>query len=152
MKLIKMTDYVIKQSLIQMTDYVAKQRELKNTDNIRRFWNCERYAKFLKQIPCLCMFVPCKFINGIWVALEEPYTIFTNDSDEFDEYIIEYCKAKELILFNGFEYDKTNGGIKKGRIYDRVWISEIDLIEMTIEDLIKYNLELTPAAKKQFNI
>jgi len=152
MKLISMTDYVIKQSLIQMTDYVAKQRELKNTDNIRRFWNCERYAKFLKQIPCLYMFVPCKFINGIWVALEEPKREKYPNEIYYLTDFQEYKQAKELVLFEGFEYDKTNKGIKNGKIYDRVWISEINLIEMTIEDLIKYNLELTPAAKKQFNI
>jgi len=135
MKLISMTDYVVN-TLDGKVLYLHLEKVL-------------NYAKFLKQRLKLSMFVPCDLDSNI---LEEPYTLFTNDSDEFDEYTIEYCKAKELILFKGFEYDKSAGGIKKGKIYDRVWISEIDLIEMTIEDLLKYDLELTPAAKKQFNI
>lgn len=43
--------------LISMTDFVILMRSNKEKDNIRRFWACEKYAKFLKQSLILDMFI-----------------------------------------------------------------------------------------------
>lgn len=141
--------------LIKMTDYVLDQYE-KRQDSIIFEENCFTYAKFLKQALELWMFVPCKFINSVWVAIEEPVHIFSDsihkDASKMYQkqtYVKEYNDAKERCLFKGFILDKLNFlRNNTGKIHAHKNFLE----DKTIEDLIKYDLELTPTAKKQFNI
>jgi|688.fasta_scaffold717292_3 hypothetical protein len=77
------------ENLISMTDFVLEQRKIFKTDNIRRFWACENYAKFLKQPLELWMFVPCDSEDNV---LEEPIS----------HQLETYEKAKERCLFHGY--------------------------------------------------
>lgn len=154
--------------LTKMTEYVLEQYE-KIQDSIIFEENCFMYANLLKQPLKLWMFVPCKLVDGVWVVLEQPKFHYTEQAlkqlkgfeldiaEEVNFSIKEYQQAKELILFEGFEIDYDNI-IQSNNI--RLWFkSESDIYihntrnkVFAIEDLVKYNLELTPAAKKQFNI
>lgn len=160
--------------LIGMTDYVFLMREDKSKDNIRRFWACEKYAKFLRTPLELGMFVPC--LDG--VVLEEPeYFIYYNDKfnhwqeskflnffdDEYDfkDWEIEcqkYQQAKERVLFEGFKINNESD------VFSELWrLSNGDFTVIfsnfhtrmesknlkTIEDLIPHNLTLTNNALKQ---
>jgi len=130
------------------------------------------YAKFLFQKLELWMFVPCKLVDGVWVVLEEPKEIpcaecldhHSLTCDFCKEELKEYQQAKERCLFEGFEYKKelkNSGGNythflenKDIQIYIQ-WggfhlFGKYDL--KTIEDLVKYNIELTPTAQKQIGL
>lgn len=121
------------------------------------------YANFLKQKLELWMFVPCKFVEGVWVVLEEPkrWNDFLQYPESFDgnkEWyeLYEYQEAKDRVLFEGFEiknHDKTiicqsENIISMWKHLEEDWILGFDCIE----DLVKYNLELTPTAQKQIGL
>lgn len=117
------------------------------------------YAVFLKKPLELWMFVPCGE-NG--EVLEEKMIFANQDKDyvfeplEFDQ----YQKAKSKVLFEGFEMtpifqDKDKVITYRGIINVYWWRCEYQEWKLsnglkTIEDLVKYNLELTPTATKQF--
>ena len=88
-------------NLIPMTDFVLEQRNKKNTDNIRRFWACEKYAKFLKKHISLKMF--------------EDGDIFFNEKSEFlketetDLIFFQFGWEKKIPKFFKVE-DLTNRG------------------------------------------
>jgi hypothetical protein len=113
--------------LITMTDFVLLMRESEDKDNIRRFWACERYAKFLKQPLELWMFIPCDKEGN---ALE--YPAYYNEIET-----VVFSREKECCLF---EFDKAF-----------LLFSKIDLENQTVEDLLSddYGYILTPAATKQ---
>jgi len=98
-------------------------------------------------------FVPCKLIEGVWVVLEEPY--FDGENDQYySSAKQEYQKAKERCLFEGIEYVKVEKYSEYFYLikYNQciIWISKDILV--TVEDMVKYNLELTPTAQKQIGI
>jgi len=159
------------EKLISMTDFVISMREDKEKDNIRKFWACERYASFLKQPLTLGMFVPCDLDGNV---LEEHMHIFSDNPDKSlskmyqkQPEVIEYHEAKKRCLFEGFEvYRKDKfgttiffeqcyiifcskntflGKFKNDRIYNKNLL-------YTIEDLVKYNIILTPTALKQLGL
>jgi len=119
----------------------------------------DNYDSFLLQKLEIWMFIPCKLVDGVWVVLEEPTetheTIF-HDSESLKG----YQEAKERCLFDGFDITNFTKGIKKTINLDNTvhvfyyenfqWNKAIGI--STIEDLIKYNLELTQTAKKQIGI
>lgn len=134
------------------------------------------YANLLSKKLEIWMFVPCKFIEGVWVVLEEPKE---NDlcGSFFDmqtgfHYEKEYQEAKDRVLFEGFEVvDK--GKWSKNNPLSGLWLININnecrpfsycskgypkewywakMNLETIEDLIKYNLELTKTAQKQIGL
>jgi hypothetical protein len=143
--------------LIEMVDFVLEQKQNLEIgkDFIKVVCN---YANFLNQPRKLEMFVPCDDERNV---LDRPL---------FDEknlpYGIKYDKAKEKVLFEGFEYRKelrNSGGnythfitnnkieiyIKWGGFY--VFCKTENKIE-NIEDLIKYDLTLTKSAIKKLGL
>ena len=82
-----------------MTDFVLEQGKKENTNNIRRFWNCENYANFIKQKPEILMFIPCDENGNV---LEEPIETIGG----VEMYSKRYQQAKERCLFEGFECEE----------------------------------------------
>lgn len=130
-------------NLIGMVDFVLNQGETSTFDADQGDWyfkeqskldKIRSYANFLKQPLELWMFVPCKLVDGVWVVLEE--------KKPFQDNYFEFQQAKERCLFEGF-------GVRNGN-----WLSNgnIDIDEefcqgLSIESLVKYNLELTQKAQ-----
>lgn len=120
-------------NLIGMVDFVLWQLTVKQSSSefkevIRKF------AAFLSLKLELWMFIPCKLVDGVWVVLEE--------KKPFQDNYFEFQQAEERCLFKGF-------GVRNGN-----WLSNgnIDIDEefcqgLSIESLVKYNLELTPTAQ-----
>jgi len=85
-------------------------------------------------------FVPCKLVDGVWAVLEE--------KKPFQDNYHEFVEAKERCLFEGFKSYKKEFVFLPG-------IIEIDgefCDGKTIEDLVKYNLQLTQTAQKQIGL
>jgi len=142
MKLISMTKFVL-QDIQDSLD--------KDAADIHR-----DYARFLDQPLTLGMFVPCKKVNGVWVVLEKPECSLGNKCASPP--CVEYQEAKYRVLFEGFEIKdhKNHKTIKlKDADFNVFWNKGCELgwylsigIK-TIEDISKYNLQLTETAQKQ---
>lgn len=140
MKLIPMTDFVLKQNSTEgkplMATNWAKEFEL-------RFNKIVDYANFLKQTLTLGMFVPCDDDGNV---LDEPN--YCDDYlgeylDKNDYYIVmeRFNEAKSKVIFNGFQ-------VRKQSTYSIVSYKDVEVWvtwnkSKTIEDLIPYNLDLT---------
>lgn len=138
--------------LINMVDFVISMRENKNKDNISRFWACERYAEFLNRPLELNQFVPCDLKGNV---LSEKYNGKSDDRNKSFTYLAnEYQEAKERCLFEGIEYVKVEKYSEYFYLikYNQciIWISKDTLV--TVEDMVKYNLELTPTSLKQLGL
>lgn len=149
MKLISMTDFVIETLEKEVTvDYGASEKIME----------VFRYANSIKQFLEIWMFVPCKLVEGVWVVLEVP--IYNGVDDQYyGAQIEQYEQAKEKVLFEGFNV--KNNTVK---IAYNSWLEfhffnfsngnkEVYLLDFsventemrrvyTIEDLVKYKLEL----------
>lgn len=126
-KLIPMTDFVLERSKQSIIDLTFEESIKKTIKILKEIFE---YAKFLKQPLKLEMFVPCDEDGNI---LEEPDCNLDIRVSEMKE----YQKAKEKVIFEGFELCPNNGNVlKKGNIL--INISNLE----TIEDLIPYNLEV----------
>lgn len=153
---------VILQSTI---DFVLSKenKASQNTDKHLMFDEILRYVKFLQQPLTLGMFVPCDLEGNV---LEEPIPF---DCTAF-EYSI-WCKAKERVLFKGFEcvfYDRDkvfelsyNGLYIYYEFEDDFFISDSlsnDEVLISIRcllDMIEKNnidIELTESAIKQLGL
>lgn len=147
-KLIPLIDYVLEQDLPQPIRRAAGQMV--------------KYGLFLKQKLELWMFVPCKFVDGVWIVLEEPENYdckkkcpFKNDFKTCCK-SAEFNKAKSKVLFEDVEYIPTKLPSHASIVrickdfnsinYPRFWR------DVTVESLISYNLPLTESAKKIINI
>lgn len=131
MKLISMTDFVLqraKKSILPLNVIETFKEGGKITNEIFN------YANFLKQPLKLEMFVPCDEEGNV---LEEPDKEFELSYWDCSTKISKYQQAKEKVLFEGFRVSKA-----------KLFINS----EKTIEDLIKYDLTLTPNATKQILI
>jgi hypothetical protein len=95
-------------------------------------------------------FVPCDEDGNV---LEEPNInnfksepfCSTGNCKAYQDEVNIYQQAKEKVLFEGFEYKKAI--FKDEELF---WLGDFN--GETIEELIKYNLTLTPNAIKQFNL
>jgi hypothetical protein len=145
MKLISMTDFVLKQN---------KDISLKHT-----FRNCINYAMFLKQPLELWMFVPCDENGNV---LDKPDLSDANGR-QYDTNIDEdkawekYSKAKERCLFEGFEIRKMEGwnilDFPNNQYSKNFSVFEDAFKHWTIEDdLIEFDLQLTQTAIKQLGL
>jgi len=160
MKLISMTDFVLQQDIT----------DIKQRDSI------VKYANFLNQPLKLEMFVPCDDEENV---LEEPnrwndYLEFPESFDgnkEWDE-LYDYQQAKEKVLFeDSILIDETMYHQTKrvlimlksyptfrilNQFYYRDGSIERQLFpnneNLRIEDLIKFELELTESALKQIGL
>lgn len=148
----------------------SKRKEFKIPLDYYQWYNKIRdnYDEFLKQSLNIGMLVPCDDEGRV---LEHPiYT--TNHSDEcyckeceeetkrFSDLQEKYEKAKEKVLFEGFEFKEYERMIcfeKKGIeifIYNKNYqtFSAPRGRIITIEDLIMYEFELTESAVKQIGL
>ena len=130
--------------LKSMTDFVLEQIEVKqSTSEFKE--SVKNYAKFLNQPLKLEMFVPCDEDGYI---LEEPEVdkeeIYENITQIFAQYQYELDKAKENIIFEGFE----NSTIDELKIMFKTCKLNI------IEDFLNYKeeIQLTENAVKQIGL
>lgn len=145
-----------------MTDFILQEEKkgLQNTDRHLRFEKILKYAKFLKQPLTLGMFIPCDEDGNV---LGEPQ--MRNERNSFDEEdmdydaqeLHDYIKAKRKILFIGVEKLQVPQG-KEIYTLNNLPILLPDVNGKyhlafglnTIEDLCKYDVELTESVIKQF--
>jgi hypothetical protein len=149
-------------NLISMTDFVLSENY--GSYDLLYFLHV-KYAIFLKQPLTLGMFVPCDLEGNV---LEEPVNHETwlslhnskGSTIGFDKHL-EYQEAKERCLFEGFQVEEHEMNTYSVRcennilnpmwcFIDNIWVCAKGI--STIEDLIKYSLELTPTALKQLGL
>ncbi len=153
------------ENLISMLDFVLEQKEGSTIDTEQLDWlnqetykldRIRNYANFLKQKLELWMFVPCD-LNGN--VLEETNCTYIIEKCTNSK-CVKYQEAKERCLFEGFEYNKQTNQLnnKKGlyihfgqRFCEAYFEGGTEYLEI-IEDLVKYNLALTPTAQKQIGL
>lgn len=136
MKLISMTDFVIETLEKEVTvDYGASEKIME----------VFRYANFLKQPLKLEMFIPCDDDGNV---LEEPDSIGVGNDFYYERAFDQYQKAKEKVLFEGFEFKKTRAiHLYELFINDKFMFTYNSstnaflIVGSTIEHLVKYNLE-----------
>ena len=127
MKLISMTDFVLEQ-----TNKITN--EWSEDDQIRLLDKISNYANFLKQPLKLEMFVTC-VDNEVF-----NYSMHGN-KEHFEQ-------AKQKVLFEGFQYCE-----KSNTVRNQVFIFSKQMIkELTIEDLVEYDLTLTESAIKKLGL
>jgi len=132
MKLISMTDFVLKQNKI-LNKYI-------NYDKGCLFEIIIYYANFLKQPLELWMFVPCDEDGNV---LELSKHLFAGIES------INYQQAKERCLFEGFNFLEKNEKLFHVENKKEVFgVGYKNGIFKTIEDLVKYDIELTKTAEK----
>jgi hypothetical protein len=134
------------EKLIPMTDFVLEQYSFDEQLYRDTLKNIVNYANFLKQPLTLGMFVPC---DEDGKPLEEIKDQEYPNNVEYSEEIEQYDKARERLLFEGFNYDEEDDVVfyfDKSNHYNQIDLSEYD---HTIEDLVDLNLPLTETAKKQ---
>jgi len=133
------------EKLIGMTDFVLEQwypENLEKEEFEDVYYKIHKYANFLKQPLELWMLVPCdKYGN--------PYKY--DDNTGHNAYDREYREAKERCLFANLSADKVNDYYFIERDKKYVFALGLDNLRI-VEDLVKYNLQLTPTAQKQIGI
>lgn len=147
------------ETLISMTDFVLEQLSIKqSTSEFKEI--VKNYANFLKQPLKLEMFVPCDKDGDVIPDKENHFT---------RKELQEYQEARERCLFKGFEifemdednfiyitflFNENNCKL----IFDKESNSFLidtpvfDEYVEKIEDLVKYNLELTKTAQEQIGL
>jgi len=145
MKLISCTEFVEKSRL---NSGVSPFDDEQNNIDTSELYKIYRYANFLKQPLTLSMFVPCDDEGNV---LEEPkyWNKKYNDDIPESELILceEYRQAKERVIFEGFTLTGFN-------LYLNTFLfGDIrHLKDYTIENLIKYDLTITPNAVKTYQL
>lgn len=151
--LINMTDFVInkRKELLRHSEY---KNDLENYANI-----IYKYARFLKQLLNLGMFVPCDKIGNVLVE-PNPKEIYPTPTAEeeidFLDCLEQYQQAKEKVLFEGFEIDKNLHLVYRDEISIGRFISYKNESKFifrdsmkTIEDLVEFGFKLTESTLKQ---
>lgn len=142
-------------NLISMVDFVLEQHE-QCISSTQRTYN---YAKFLKQPLGLGMFIPCDENDNILEfpnILDHKYS--GTDVNNFEPDLKEFQQAKEKVIFKNFKvnyFDLGGSPIDKNSSFEIMSNDNIQICIYkskpdyfiwnfrTIEDLVKYNLELT---------
>lgn len=123
-----------------MTDFVINNQK-NDQSSSHSFLLCVQYAKFLKQPLELWMFVPCND-NGNILAMPYNYNAFTNElprevySYSFTD-CVNYRQAKDRVLFEGV---------------NEIQASIVLQSNLIIENIIHFDLTLTPTALKQIGL
>ena len=149
-KLISMTDFVLKTS---------KSKDLMKTP-LQKLNGHFIYAKFLKQLLEIWMFVPCDENGNVLEEYQKTEAEIYADENAICRFISKeefiYKQAKEIVIFEGFELTFHSEGdeekttrIRFKKIYITFYdeIIKVDVPNLqsyikTIEDLIPYNLTL----------
>jgi hypothetical protein len=159
-------------NLIGMVDFVLDQEKIVDNSGDYRIFKkafnlCEKYAHFLKQPLELWMFVPCDENGNVLEYVKNPYEEFCDKENVcrvISKEEIKYQQAKERCLFDGFELKEivfNSESIKTICLHEFLNVFWLDNEKnkwdtsaglSTLEDLIKYNLQLTPTAIKQLSL
>jgi len=152
-------------NLIPLAKYVLAQNKLEENLGLGHYAilkKIENYTEFITKPLELGMFVPCH-LDG---TIIEEITQF--DPDITSQYYAAqiwqnslFEEAKERVLFDGFyEFNptQTNPDVKSVRNIENVnvfWYNSIECWYLshgifTIENLVKYNLELKPNVSSMF--
>ena len=155
--------------LISMTDFVIDQSHpdtLEKDDFEQSLYLIRMYAEFLKQLLELWMFIPCNEDGNV---LDEPKKCYDcnlrvdcytrNHTSGTPDYTChsdwkEYQQAKEKCLFERFEIrehfgDKCLYSKDCNSFFGHFDKEDFCFYGKIIEDLLKYNLQLTQTAIKQ---
>jgi len=146
-------------NLISMTDFVLEYSNTHKATKMEFHSLARNYAKFLKQLLELWMFVPCDDEGNIIESKFYPASM--SFAVEAEAYFSKYQQAKERCLFEGFELIiKPNGNryIQKNETIifyntendNGVW--RVNRKFISIEDLVPFKLLLTPTAQKQLGL
>lgn len=153
-------------TLISMTDFVLQfDKPVGYFEDQSDFLNCQvdymgkvmNYAQFLKQPLKLEMFIPCDDEGNFF---EEPkiedyfddgFNFEFNQKHFKDVVLKEYYKAKEKVLFEGIEFERIDGVnfLKTNKDIFAFHDFNIKFKDLTVENLVQYNLQLTENAIKQ---
>lgn len=143
--------------LISMTDFVLSLNKIGRPYS-ENYHNCILYANFLKQPLTLGMFVP---VNSLGNVISDKYDSRVDDPNKkLYQLVNEYNEVKFNVLFEGFEI--RNREMNKIELSDSgnvFWIKEkssmcedefgTESYIYTIEDLTRFDLQLTESALKQ---
>ena len=133
-------------TLISLKDFVLKYHPTRE--------QIVNYAKFIDTPLKLENFIVCDEEGDI---LEEPTDYekrLLNMMTEYNDEVYTYYQAKEKVLFEGIEFRK-NGGVNFLTIKEDTFAFfdfNVKFKNLTIEDLIQYNLQLTENAIKQIGL
>jgi hypothetical protein len=146
-RLISMTDFVL--------DYASVLAVVDNFKDLSKVTNSIfNYANFLKQPLKLSLFVPCDEYDNV---LEEPeysvvnYGFSSIGIDFFEKEKLQYQQALSRVIFEGFDVKDGLTVCDENSIlhifwnYEGKWVLSKGL--KTIEDLVKFNLELKDGNK-----
>lgn len=138
-------------TLISMTDFVLQQYS--NNYHANTPTRILNYARFLKQPLKLEMFVPCDEDGNV---LEEPKGWSNGECDIYDCCSIccceQYKKAKEKVLFEGFEYIETENYFFVFNEEKLVRLQRSNFKTETVEFIAGQEVELTSTALKQIGL
>lgn len=145
----------MKKTLPRLSEYVPMLRNNKDLDNIRKFWACESYTKFITQQLNISHLVPAVMKDGVWVVLEEPICpVDTNGCNgkignkTCKKVVKEYQTALDNVVFKGdYKIDYDNGYWITLKSYTKLFLKDF-----TIEDIIPYNLEITDTIAEKFKL
>lgn len=148
-------------TLLTMTDFVFKQMEENSFDD-DKMMSIWAYAQFLKRPLELGFFVPCDE-NGNVLRYPKPENFFDVKiiADEFQELdkagfykytvaLMDFEQAKERVLFEDCVYDDEMEVVRSQDGENLCYIPQKELWK--IEDLVKYNLTLSPSAIQQLKL
>lgn len=143
-KLISMVDYVLHESFGYGNEFTTAQDFIDKVTN---------YANFLKQPLTLGQFVPCDEDGNV---LEEPNNDFRGH-ENYSKRLDIYNEAKSRVLFEGFEAHESNSKTRSIKMMDADFYIFWNFSDgfgwqkskgiNTIQDLVPYNLTLTPSVK-----
>lgn len=144
----------MKNELISMVERIDQMQSEDDCDIYWRLSKIVEYKDFVKLDLNISFFVPAIEVNGKWEVLEKPKFDDRRDWDEADrqeEEKEQYKKAKDNVLFEGFDYstsrDEYDFDMTISNEVSIVW-DKNDIIYpnrslKTIQDLVEYNVELT---------
>jgi len=133
MKLISMTDFVLSQTTPDWLELCEFE------ENSYKVYN---YAKFLKQHLELWMFVPCDEDGNILNEFDCLVNIYMHTK---------WFEAKQRCLFEGFEICKISQNQKC--VVNKKFHLDYNFKQfINIEDLVKYDLQLTKTAINQLGL
>jgi hypothetical protein len=152
---------------LSYSDELSSKFQLSFIDYKEYFILRNNHDAFLRQPLCISQFVACKFVGGKWVVLEEPKRDFEeydvtergSSKDAFYEDYFEFQEAKQRVLFSNCEYLGTKEGNhvvmfknENSIVKNYIRIPIFQKSTQTIEDLTKYNLELSKTAVKTLGL
>jgi len=135
--------------LISMTDFVLKQNKTLDFNPANKWKDCLNYANFINKPLKLEYFVPCDDEGNV-LEKETEHSAYADD--------LKYQQAKEKVLFEGFWLDETYK--MKNRQLPYLTNGEISVFlhsdfairNQFIEEIAGANITLTQNAIKQFNL